>query len=376
MIQPQSITAIRYAIPALIWTLLLTFAASVPSGACTSFCLDTPGGTYLAANLDLGGTGDGHLFINRRGIAKKGYYASTTGETARWISRYGNVTFNLVGRELPWSGMNEAGLTMSTMQLTASRCPDPDERPPFSEGSIVQYVLDTCGSVEEAIEAVSQVRLNPKECTSHYMVVDSSGDCATIEFLDGRLVCHTGENLPVRALANAPYVYGVTYIEQGIVPEYNPGRSVQRVADAAERARRFNPDNGVGPVEYALDVLTRTVVDERFWWDDWFDEPYTRWSVVFDIKRQAIHYRTVVSPKVKRLRLSSFDFSCEAPMLMLDVNTDRAGNIDRSFHHYDHKANLEIFRSFCRMWGIDVSDQGSLELVRLFESFECAKEND
>ncbi len=312
------------------------------------------------------------MFVNRRGIAKEGYRESTTGETAKWVARYGSVTFNLAGRELPWSGMNEAGLVMSSMQLLASECPDPDERPPLGEAYLVQYVLDTCGSVQEVIEAVSLVRPSQNECASHYLVADENGECAAIEFLDGRFVYHTGEALPVKALANAPYAAGIIFIEQGVIPADNPGESVERVAAAARKIEAFSADHGISPVDYALGVLTETVVAPKQWWSDWFDEPYTRWSVVFDIARRQAHFRTVASPTVRYLSLGSFDLSCDAPLKMLDVNAELAGNVEGAFTPYDHDVNLEIFRTFCDKWAIEVSPEGAVELIRFFESFRCA----
>ena len=339
--------------------------------ACTSFCFDTHGGPVYATNLDLS-TGDGHIFVNRRGIAKEGYKAGTTGETMKWVSRYGSVTFNLVGRELPWGGMNEAGLVMSTMQLNASRCPDPDERPPLSEANLVQYILDTCANVQEAISATSNVRLAQNECASHYMVADQTGDCVAFEFLDGEFVYYTGETLPVKALANAPYATGIAYIETGVVPADNPGESVQRVAAAAYKIENYEPYEGISPIDYSFSVLTETVVAPKKWWSDWFNEPYTRWNVVFDIVRREVHFRTVDNSAIRRLSLGSFDFSCEAPFLMLDVNARLEGNIDGAFQPYDHDANLKIFRTFCDKWGIEVSKEGAEELIALFESFECS----
>ena len=342
-----------------------------PTRACTSFCLDTPDGPVFSTNLDLT-TGDGHLFVNRRGIAKEGYRAGTTGETAKWVARYGSVTFNVVGRELPWGGMNEAGLVMSSMQLNASRCPDPDERPPLSEAYLVQYLLDSCDDVQEAIRAASVARLPQNECATHYLVADETGDCAVFEFLDGRFVYYNGETLPVKALANAPYAAGILFIEQGVVPADNPGESVERVAAAADKIEGFRPDGGVSPVDYSFDVLTETVVAPRKWWKDWFDEPYTRWNVVFDIARREIHFRTVANPTVRHLSLRSFDLSCEAPFLMLDVNARIEGVVDKSFQPYDHDANLEIFRTSCGKLGVEVSEENAVWLVRFFESFECA----
>lgn len=351
--------------------LLLVCLPVTPSRACTSFCLDTPAGKFYASNLDLN-TGQGHLFVNRRGIAKEGYSKSTTGETARWVAEYGSVTFNLVGRELPWGGMNEAGLVMSTMQLNVSRCPAPDERPPLGEGYLVQYVLDTCANVQEAIQAASVVRLSPNECTSHYLIADETGDCAVFEYLDGQFVYYNGDTLPVRALANATYAAGIEYMEQDVIPADNPGASVERVAGAAGKIEDFSPDGGVGPVDYSLEVLTETVVAPKKWWSNLFGEPYTRWSVVFDITRREVHFRTVDNPKVRYLTLNSFDLSCEAPLLMLDVNAELEGNVDRSFQPYDHDANLEVFRRNCDKLGIEVSKEGGVELLGLFESFECA----
>jgi len=365
----------RQATVVTICCLLLAVSLGSPSPACTSFCFNTPDGPIFATNLDLM-TGDGHLFINRRGIAKTGYNTSTLGETAEWVSLYGSVTFNLVGRELPWGGMNEAGLVVSTMQLNASRCPDADARPPLSEAGLVQYLLDTCASVQEALAVAQEVRLAQNECGSHYLLGDEAGDCAAIEFLDGKFVSYHGETLPVRALANATYASGVTYLEQGVVPADNPGESVERVAAAADKMKTFNPDGGVSPIDYSLAVLTETVVAPKKWWSDWFNEPYTRWHMVFDVAQRQIHFRTVDKAAVRRLSLAGLDFSCRAPLLMLDVNADLEGNIAGDFQPYDHDANLKIFRTFCDKWGIDVSEEGARELIRLFESFECAVASD
>ncbi len=94
--------------------------------------------------------------------------------------------------------------------------------------------------------------------------------------------------------------------------------------------------------------------------------------MVFDIARREVHFRTVAGPAVRRLSLSSFDLSCEAPLLMLDVNVGLEGRIDRSFGSYNHDVNLETFRTFCDMWGIEVSEENAVKLIRFFESFECA----
>jgi len=359
--------------PAGLCCLVLISLQAGPSRACTSFCMDTPDGPVFGANMDLK-FGEGLVFVNPRGIAKESLRPNTAGETAKWISEYGSVTFNLAGREFAWGGMNEAGLTMTSMQLMVSELPEPDERFPFDAGFLIQYVLDTCGNVEEAIQRVSLVRLvDDGDSPSHFLVADAVGNCAGIEYLGGELVCHTGDDLPIKAMANATYGASLAFVERGVPPQFNPGESVERVAAAADKMDGFRPDPGVSPVDYSLAVLTETVAAPKKWWSNLFDEPYTRWSIVFDIARREAHFRTVDSPHVKHLSLGTFDLSCTAPLLMLDINADLEGNVEGSFAPYDHDINLEAFRSFCDRWGIDVSRDGAVELMQFFEAFECAK---
>ena len=42
------------------------------------------------------------------------------GTPASWVSKYGSVTFNQYGRELPTGGMNEAGLVVETIERVCS----------------------------------------------------------------------------------------------------------------------------------------------------------------------------------------------------------------------------------------------------------------
>ena len=147
---------------------------------------------------------------------------------------------------------------------------------------------------------------------------------------------------------------------------------MERVAAAAGKVAQFSPELGISAVDYSFGILTESVVAPKKWWSNLFNEPYTRWNVVYDIAAGEIHFRTVESPTVKHLSLSSFDFSCTAPMLMLDVNTELSGNVGRSFGPYDHDANLKILREFCDDWGIEVSEEAAIELVELFEGFECS----
>ncbi|KPL07288.1 hypothetical protein AMJ86_04825 [bacterium SM23_57] len=86
--------------------------------ACSTFKLQKGDELIYGHNLNYGDIGvPGLIFINKRGIFKLGRTWSelTTKERLNpsshcWISRYGSITFNAIGRDFPDGGMNEAGL--------------------------------------------------------------------------------------------------------------------------------------------------------------------------------------------------------------------------------------------------------------------------
>ncbi len=359
---------------ALAGCLLLVGLHTGHADACTSFCFKTPDGPIFATNFDYV-YGEGLVLVNRRGIAKENFRSNPAGESLSWVSEYGSVTFNVAGRGFVWSGMNEAGLVISTMELLGTQYQAPDERAPFEPSCWVQYVLDTCRDVEEAIQVDAFVRLiDVSGSPGHFMVADAAGDCAVFEYHEGRFVYYTGEDLPVRALANAPYVAGPRYIEHGDLPAFNPGESVERVAAAVEWMEKSGSSKDLSSVDYSLGILSNEVVASKSFWSDWFNEPYTRWNIVYDIARREVHFRTVESPAARYFSLHSFDLSCEAPVLMLGVNAELQGSIDSAFMEYDHETNLEVFRSICDKLKLDLSEEDSVDLMRFIESFECSQD--
>ncbi len=343
--------------------LLLLFAVSclgAPAVACTSFCLDTKDGPVFGTNLDFFSTGDGLVLVNKRGVSKQGYMVGPAGEVARWTSKYGSLAFSLVGREFAWGGLNEAGLVVTTMAMQQSKLPDPDGRPPVDSGIWVQYQLDNCATVREVILTDSLVRLADDRFPCHFLVCDASGDCATIEFLDGRLVCHTGDDLPVKVLTNSPYAETFSHLERDTLPDVDPGETVRRFVAAAKDLERYAESDSGSAVDYAMRTLTETVV-----------AGHTRWSIVFDIPNREISFRTAASPSRKHVSMKGFDFSCETPVLMLDVNSPAEGNVHELFEEYDRRVNVRIFLDFCNDWDMEITEEEANEFMDFLEGFPC-----
>src|SRR5579883_894965 len=83
--------------------------------SCTTFVLQGDGRIYFGRNLDWHWE-SGLVFVNQRHVGKMAVVAPGH-VPARWVSKYGSVTFNQFGMELPMGGMNEAGLVVENMWL-------------------------------------------------------------------------------------------------------------------------------------------------------------------------------------------------------------------------------------------------------------------
>jgi len=312
---------------------MYTFIKSIPStlpSLCTSFCLGNGDHCVFGTNQD-NSLEIGLLFANKRHVLKTTWDPSTTGEYARWISRYGSVTVNFVGYQMAWAGMNEAGLMISTMGLPETHAPPPDERPPFETPFWMQYQLDNNSTVDQVITSDATIRLT-ESALDHYLVCDRTGACATIEFLEGKMVSHTGESLPVAALTNSTYDVSVSAWEENeLRPEEN---SLWRFATAANRVGTFEPSSSDAAVKYAFDTLEAVSRDD------------TVWSLVFDPVNLRVHFRTNHNPEIRYLDFSSLDFSCRTPIRFLDVHTNVSGDISDDLVAYTHAESFKYTRRF------------------------------
>ena len=291
-----------------------------PCRACTTFCIAEPGATVVGKNYDWH-VGDGIVLVNARGVTRTAMVSS--GRPATWVSRHGSVTFNQFGVSQPCGGMNEAGLVVELMWLDGTRYPPPDARPTVSCLGFIQHALDTCATLDEVLATAAAVRI-VDDVPLHYMACDASGACATIEFLDGKLVTHAGADLPVRAMTNHPSADALVTLRSylafgGTKPQPKDAGSMARFARAATLTRRAPTSEDPSAVERAFDVLHRVANGD-----------YTTWSIVHDSTNRRISFRSLAARSVKSIDLRALDFACGAPLLSLDVNTKASGDVTRS----------------------------------------------
>jgi uncharacterized protein (TIGR03663 family) len=98
---------------------------------CTTFLLHEGREVLAGKNLDWP-IGDGAIHLNRRNRSKSALLRNP-GRPLRWTSKYGSVTFNQLGHDLPLGGMNERGLVIEELSYSPARYPDRDARPAVNE---------------------------------------------------------------------------------------------------------------------------------------------------------------------------------------------------------------------------------------------------
>ena len=317
--------------------LLLAICAAFASDAfaCTTFCLKSKDEVLFGRNYDWQ-IGDGLVFVNKRNVQK---VSTTAGDNnpAKWVSKYGSVTFNQYGRENPMGGMNEAGLVIELMWLDETVYPKADARPGIDTLEWIQRNLDTAATVEEVLKNAENVRIK-SDVKIHYLVNDKNGDSATVEFLDGQMIAHAGDKLPFSTLANDTYDKSVSYLKTTAPEKVKTSSSFDRFTRAAEKTKEFaaKPKTAQEAVDYAFAVL-----------NDVAQKGYTQWSIVYDQKRGVIYFRTKDSPAIKQIDTKSFDYSCVGAVKIFDINSKDSGDVTAKFTDYTREANRDLLgRSF------------------------------
>jgi len=181
--------------------------------ACTALVLEAQDGSLVYGRTMEWGTFDLNSRISI--IPREFEFTGTTPDGTNglvWTGQYGILGLDMLDQHILGDGMNEAGLVVGLLyHPNIAKYPEYD--PALASQSITakevpQYLLSQCGTVDEVKKAMKKVRVVPvieaalgKVPGIHWIVLDASGQCIVIEFLDGELAIF---NNPLRVLTNAP----------------------------------------------------------------------------------------------------------------------------------------------------------------------------
>jgi predicted choloylglycine hydrolase len=88
----------------------------------------------------------------------------------------------------PSDGINEHGLAVATLTDVSAVYTNNSDKITLFDMTVPRLLLNKAKSVDEAIECIEKYNLFYDVAPLHYMVADSAGDAAVIEFVDGKMV--------------------------------------------------------------------------------------------------------------------------------------------------------------------------------------------
>jgi ankyrin repeat protein/penicillin V acylase-like amidase (Ntn superfamily) len=307
-------------------------------------------------NLDETTDFEGFVCVNKRDYYKVGStwgalktYSKYLAYSFNWISKYGSITWSSQGRDLPDAGINEAGLVIEEMSLANHPYPPVGIRPRLFQMQWIQYHLDTYSTVGQVIRSASLIL--PDGWPWHFFVADKSGNCATLEYIGNKLVVHTGKTLPVTALCNSTYEEELSKLASykgfgGRKAIDLDDKSIPRFVRSAHMLNAYDPEAQPSAVDYVFEILEN------------LSSNLTRRSYVVDLTNEVVYFRTGSHPEIRHFSLKSFDFSCDTPVQILDLNARFSGDVTDKFQNYTVQANRRVAESWVKH-AIDMHPDGT-----------------
>jgi hypothetical protein len=361
-------------------SILVIYTSSI-AYPCTTFVLRTDKGIVFGRNLDWI-TGTGLVLTNPRSL-EKAAIVDPSERAIKWVSKFGSITFNQVGRDLPYGGMNEAGLIVEHMTLDETIYPSKDNRYAIGALQWIQFQLDNYSTVAEVINSDTLLRIVDASSKIHFLVSDRFGHVAAIEFLNGKMVCHTEKSLPVETLANSTYEKSIDcYNKNG---DTKSNLSLYNFCTAAQKIDGLKSSGSDSTIKQAYDILG--AVSQGLG---------TKWSIVYDITNMRIYFKIFETPTIigeqkiflkqpgiadiKYVDFKDFDFSCTKTPKSLDLNFDKAGNMSPHFIDYSSILNKDFISkafTFFKSWGININiTEEEIDFLSKYpESFKCMTDN-
>lgn len=309
--------------------------AAFRADACTSFSIGASPEKVFGKSYDWN-MSHGFVVINKRNMSKTAFALMPGDKPVSWTSKFGSLTFNQYGREFPNGGINEAGLVLEVMILGETKYPDASSGlPTVNELQWIQYQLDRFETVSEIAQHAGDLRISKVQSGVHYLACDRSGSCASIEWISGRPVVHSGAQMPYQTLANSTYVNSLAEIRnyQGFggskpVPPRASG-SLERFVRASASVKDFDPSRGPSS-DQAFNILESV------------GGTSSQWQIVYESETGRAHFRTLPYRAIKSIDATAFNYDCNHPVQVFDMDASQGGDVTDDFSDYTEQKNRVV----------------------------------
>ncbi|GEN76124.1 linear amide C-N hydrolase [Chryseobacterium hagamense] len=351
------------------WTRLFLIGAMMCStavSACSAFLLKGKGYCVVGFNENWK-TMPGMIVVNKRDILKRNISwenltTDQSGYEKQWKSKYGSVTFNLLGYDFPCYGVNEKGLFLVELYLEETSKVKHPSQPDMFWAQWIQYQLDHYRSVKEVVDHLNSgpnIDWWPNAAGSHFFLSDAQGNTATIALLNGKYKVLTDKEMPMPLLCNNRYEKDLANVEKfdflGGNEKFDftqQGKWEDRYNRAYYMLKNYQYDQK--PVAYAWNVLNSVHAGE--------------WQTVIDLKKMNLSFRSDLKKEIKTIDLKKLDFSVRSPVKFLDIHTESLGEVNKNFEVLTLRKNNEYVEKGFPI-GYDNKDFGTSE------TFTKLKEN-
>jgi choloylglycine hydrolase len=313
-----------------IFTIILLILNSNEILACSAFF--SAGETkYFGKNFDWG-SGQGYIIKNISGQNKFAYGLRGNNQI-NWTSKFGSITFNQIGKEFPYGGINENGLVVEQLWMSESIYQD-NKNKTISELEWIQYQLDNYSSIDEIIKNINNLTIKPI-ATVHYFIADRNGNSAVIDFVEGKTAVNRkqGKN---QVITNETYLNSEKYFQLN-----------QSIIDKASRTHfdRFcQIKNSLSNINIespyqAFEILNNSSEN---------NENYkTYWTIVYDLSNLKIYFKSFDNKIIKKINFSEINFSSNI----------EASNINQDilkFDNYTYEMNEQLFSASIKMMNLNM----------------------
>lgn len=268
-----------------------------------------------------------------------------------WTSKYGSVITSMYDAATT-DGMNEAGLGANALYFAEADYGDytQSDKPVISVGAWTQYFLDNFATVKEAVDAMrdpafvicAPLLANGRPATAHVSLSDESGDSAILEYIDGELVIHHGQEFTV--MTNSP-----TFDEQLAINNYwklvGGNRMLPGTINAADRFVRVDYllestpkfDDGKDATAAAMSIMRSIGVPLGMADPDHPNISATLWRSLIDHSSKKYYMESARQPGLFWVELESLNLEEGAPIkgVVVDAPENNFGNLSEKLEPMD-----------------------------------------
>lgn len=287
--------------------------------SCTRLFWNNNGQAKIVARtMDLFISDEPQIWVNPRGTSHRSHVDK---HGLSWTSLYGNVSISAFHmKDLTTDGLNEHGLAVHALALRSTQYEQRDRRPGVHFGEWLQYLLDTCKTVEEALNVHSHFQVVPYEVKGlvwplHLMIEDATGDSAIVEFIEGQMKVYHGPQYQV-ATNDPPYDKQIKNLENyekfgGVDPLPSDTYSASRFVLASTFLKELQEPNNIHEAIAHIHKIMERVFQKNNGANVMGDvlKTSTLWTVISDLTNRSLHFFPIDHPQSANIHLSELNFS-------------------------------------------------------------------